>query len=70
MEDQGIDFHRTLASFSCKDIIEIFDVLRRTHGLVNRRMHDKGNPISVLLAKNFKLTLFLFNMMKKRLQVL
>ena len=60
VEDQGIDSPWTLASLSDEDITAICDMINRPSGLVSGKTLDRGNPISVLAAKNLKLVAFLF----------
>ena len=52
VQDQRVDFPRTLASLSYENITAICYIIRRPGGLVSRRMPDRENEIFVLLAKN------------------
>ena len=45
-------------------ITTICDVTRRPGGLVGRRMPERGNHISVLVAKNLMLSAFIFKLME------
>ena len=63
VDDQGIDFLQTLASVSDKDIASIFYLIRRLGGFVSGKIPERGNQISVIVAKNLKLTTFMFKMM-------
>ena len=48
VEDQEIDFPRTLASFSDNNITAICDIIGRCGGLVSQRMLEMEGQISVL----------------------
>ena len=61
--DQGIDSPWTLASLSDDDTTTICDMIRRP-GLVSSDTADRGSQISVLVAKNLKVTVFMFKMME------
>ena len=62
--DQGIDFPCTLASLSDKDISEICDVIRRPGGIVTRSITDRGSQISVVVAKDLNLAMFILKTME------
>ena len=64
VEDQGIDSLWILASLSGKDIATIYDMVCRFNGLVSGKTLDKGNQITVLLLKNTKLVVLMFNKME------
>ena len=55
VEDQGVDSSETLASLSDDEIAAIHDVIRKSSGLMCRRMPDRGNHISILAVKNLEL---------------
>ena len=63
VDNKGIDSNETLASLFENVIKKICDVIKRPGGLVNGRIPDRGNKISVLLAKNLKLAVLAFEMM-------
>ena len=54
----------TLASISDEDNATICGVIRRPGGLMRRMMPDRGNQISILVAKNLKLTALMFKSME------
>ena len=64
VDDQEIFSSKTLASLSDKDIAAICNVIRRPDGLVSGKMPERGNQISILAAKNLKLTAFIIQLMK------
>ena len=64
VEDQGIDFPRTLASQTDNNITAICDVIRRPGRLVSERMPDRENQIFVPVEKNLELTVFMFKTME------
>ena len=64
MEDQGIDSPLSLASLFDEDITAICDVMRRPGGQVGGRTPDRREQISILMAKNIKLTEFIFNLIE------
>ena len=57
--DQGIDSPQTLASLSDENITMICDVIRWPGGLVSSTTPVRGNQISILVAKNIKLAVFM-----------
>ena len=65
MDDQGIDSSWNLAKLSDEIITMFCDVIRRPGSLVSGKMPDRRNQISVLMAKNLKLTAFMFKMIKR-----
>ena len=64
LENQGIYSPWTLASLFNEDTTVICDIIRRPGGMMGRRTQDRGNQISVLVAKNLKLTAFRFKSME------
>ena len=56
VEDQVIDYSGIIAV--------ICEIIRRSCGFVSGRMSERGNQISILVATNFKLTVFMFKMME------
>ena len=54
-----VDDQRTLASLSDEDIAAICNMIHGPGGLVNGTTPERGNLISVLVAENFKLVVFI-----------
>ena len=63
MEGHWIDFPWMLASLFNEDITAIY-VIRRPCGLVGGRMPNRGNQISVQMAKKLKLTALMFKLVR------
>ena len=61
VEDQGIYSQQTLANLFEEDIC---DVIGRHCGLVDSKMPDRWNQISLLAAKNLKFGVFVFKSME------
>ena len=53
-----------LASLYDEDTATICDVIRGPGGLVSSEMLDRRNQIPILVAKNLKLTAFMFKLME------
>ena len=62
VEDQGIDSSWTLTSLFVDNVSAICEVIKRPDGIVSRKIPHRANQISVLVAKNVKLTTFMFKM--------
>ena len=65
VRDQGICSPKTLVSISGEVITAICDVIRRYGGLVDTRKPYRGHQISLLVAKNLKLTMLIFKLIKQ-----
>ena len=57
VDNKEIDSPWTLAIQCDEDIVTFCDVIRRPGGLVSGKTPDRGNQISILVAKNLKLTI-------------
>ena len=63
-KDQGIDSPCALANLSNEDSTAICDIIRRPGYLVGWKTQDKWDQISILVAKNLKVTAFMFKSME------
>ena len=63
LDDKGIHSPWTIASLSDKEFV-IISMIREPGGLVSDKMPESGNQISIIIAKNLKLAVFMFKMMK------